>query len=102
VTPDVQTGCISCASGDGRFGGPIWWNTPLDDADAEAEGLEANRSTWGPAGGGGGGGEQQQQQYGGGGGGGGGRKRSAADLGGDDEDEMPDEVRARLEALKRG
>ncbi len=25
ITPDVQTGCISCASGDGRFGGPIWW-----------------------------------------------------------------------------
>jgi len=31
VTPDVQTGCISCASGDGRFGGPLWWNTPLDE-----------------------------------------------------------------------
>jgi bud site selection protein 31 len=31
ITPDVQTGCISCASGDGRFGGPIWWNTPLED-----------------------------------------------------------------------
>jgi bud site selection protein 31 len=24
ITPDVQTGCICCASGDGRFGGPIW------------------------------------------------------------------------------
>lgn len=24
VTPNVATGCISCASGDGRFGGPIW------------------------------------------------------------------------------
>ena len=24
VSPDVQTGCICCASGDGRFGGPIW------------------------------------------------------------------------------
>ena len=44
VTPDVQTGCISCASGDGKFGGPIWWNTPMDDADAEAEGADANRS----------------------------------------------------------
>ena len=24
ITPDVQIGCISCASGDGRFGGPVW------------------------------------------------------------------------------
>jgi hypothetical protein len=93
VTPDVQTGCISCASGDGKFGGPIWWNTPMDDADAEAEGAEANRSTWGaPGGGGGGGGGGQQQQ-------GGSRKRPGEDL--EDEDELPDEVRARLEALKR-
>ena len=43
ITPDVQTGCISCASGDGKFGGPVWWNTPLDDDDApETE----HRSTW--------------------------------------------------------
>lgn len=95
VTPDVQTGCISCASGDGKFGGPIWWNTPLDDAEAAAEGEEANRSTWAPAGGGGGGGAAAAAA-----GGGGGRKRPAAG-GLDDEDEMPDEVRARLEALKR-
>lgn len=43
ITPDVQTGCISCASGDGRFGGPIWWNTPLEDETAEAE---DNRAIW--------------------------------------------------------
>jgi bud site selection protein 31 len=92
VTPDVQTGCISCASGDGKFGGPIWWNTPLDDADADAEGVDANRTTWGPAGGPPEPARQQQQQYGAG------RKRPAED---DDEDDMPDEVRARLEALKR-
>lgn len=24
-TPSVETGCISCASGDGRFGGPVWY-----------------------------------------------------------------------------
>ena len=24
ITPDVQIGCISCASTDGRFGGPVW------------------------------------------------------------------------------
>lgn len=42
ITPNVQTGCISCASGDGRFGGPIWWNTPLEE-----EGLEEdNRAVW--------------------------------------------------------
>lgn len=37
ITPDVQTGCISCASGDGRFGGPIWWNTPLEEGAEDAE-----------------------------------------------------------------
>eukprot|EP01025_Chloroclados_australasicus_P052208 TRINITY_DN607_c0_g1_i1.p1 TRINITY_DN607_c0_g1~~TRINITY_DN607_c0_g1_i1.p1 ORF type:complete len:290 (+),score=47.83 TRINITY_DN607_c0_g1_i1:94-870(+) len=35
ITPDVHTGCISCASGDGRNGGPIWWNTALDDEDKD-------------------------------------------------------------------
>ena len=44
ITPDVQTGCICCASGDGKFGGPIWWNTPMDD-DAE-EAAEENRAVW--------------------------------------------------------
>lgn len=29
ITPDVQVGCISCASGDGRFGGPVWCVPPL-------------------------------------------------------------------------
>ena len=28
ITPAVNTGCISCASGDG---GPIWWNDPRPD-----------------------------------------------------------------------
>lgn len=44
ITPDVQTGCICCASGDGRFGGPIWWNTPLEEAEETAE---QNRALWG-------------------------------------------------------
>lgn len=87
VTPDVQTGCVSCASGDGKFGGPIWWNTPMDDAEAEGETEQQNRSTWAPAGGHDDGPPQ------------GNRKRAGADL--DDEDELPDEVRARLEALKK-
>ena len=51
----LQTGCICCASGDGRFGGPIWWNTPLEETDETAE---QNRAVWGQ-------GEEpeQQQQY---------------------------------------
>jgi hypothetical protein len=44
ITPNVQSGCISCASGDGKFGGPIWWNTPLDEDDQET--AEQNRATW--------------------------------------------------------
>lgn len=43
ITPNVQTGCISCASGDGKFGGPIWWNTPVGE---EEETAEQNRATW--------------------------------------------------------
>ncbi len=97
VTPDVQTGCICCASGWGKFGGPIWWNTPLDEDGEEGEGgegggaggggegLEQNRATWGPAGGGGGGGEGPS------------RKRPAEE----DEDEIPDEVAARLAAMRK-
>lgn len=44
ITPDVQTGCICCASGDGKFGGPIWWNTPMDNDSKESK--EANRAVW--------------------------------------------------------
>eukprot|EP00878_Enallax_costatus_P007784 GHUV01008147.1.p1 GENE.GHUV01008147.1~~GHUV01008147.1.p1 ORF type:complete len:223 (+),score=42.67 GHUV01008147.1:574-1242(+) len=88
VTPDVQTGCVSCASGDGKFGGPIWWNTPMDDGEAQEESEQQNRSTWGPAGVGDNEGSAPE-----------GRKRAAAEF--DDEDELPDEFRARLEALKK-
>lgn len=28
ILPNVMTGCVSCASGDG---GPIWWNDPIPD-----------------------------------------------------------------------
>jgi len=35
MSPDVKIGCISCASGDGVNGGPIWWNTPITAADIE-------------------------------------------------------------------
>lgn len=92
VTPDVQTGCVSCCSGDGKFGGPIWWNTPMDDAEAADEGQEQNRTTWAPVGG-------AAAAAGAPGPPPGSRKRPADDF--EDEDELPDEVRARLEALKR-
>lgn len=47
ISPDVQTGCISCCSGDGKFGAPIWWNTPVDDDDVEAEADgQQHRSQW--------------------------------------------------------
>lgn len=41
MTANVQTGCISCCSGDGKFGGPLWWNTPMGDE--EEEGDDENR-----------------------------------------------------------
>ena len=44
ITPDVQTGCICCCSGDGKFGGPIWWNTKVDEEE------DANRAVWGQEG----------------------------------------------------
>ncbi|PSC71064.1 G10 family [Micractinium conductrix] len=86
ITPDVQTGCICCASGDGRFGGPIWWNTPLEETDETAE---QNRAVWGQ-------GEEpeQQQQYDDGPGPS--RKRPLDE----DEEGMDDEVKKRLAALK--
>ncbi|KAI7842232.1 hypothetical protein COHA_004145 [Chlorella ohadii] len=88
ITPDVQTGCICCASGDGRFGGPIWWNTPLEETEETAE---QNRAVWGqgeePE-------QQQRQQYGGDAGPS--RKRQLEE----DEEDMDDEVKRRLAALK--
>ncbi len=87
---------------DFRFGGPVWWNTPLDDEDAGK--LEENRTTWGQ----GAPGEQGEDMGAGPDGGpgpgpsGGSRKRPASEFDGDGDDEMPAEVRARLEALKKG
>ena len=109
VQPDVQTGCVCCASGDGRFGGPVWWNTPEEGA-----GEEGGGTAWAPA-----------EGYGGGGGLEGtaapppppppSRKRSAPEPPGEgeageveaaaavaeeEEEDLPDEVKARLAALK--
>jgi hypothetical protein len=47
ITPDVQIGCISCASGDGKFGAPIWWNTPLEEDDVPDAAAEQHRAQWG-------------------------------------------------------
>lgn len=103
--PSVQTGCVSCATCDARFGGPIWWNTPLEGGDDAEDGGAA----WEPVGG-----------HGGASGGGGllppsagllpggllppgappSRKRDAPDDDDDDDDEIDDDVRKRLAALK--
>lgn len=112
ITPDIQTGCISCASGDGRFGGPVWWNTPLDD-DGDKE--EDNRTTWqrvgaegGDNGNAGGAGRDDGDDGDGRlgpsapGSSGAGRKRGAEELDDDDEDDMPEEVKRRLQALQGG
>lgn len=42
LSPYVQTGCISCCSGDGKAG-PIWWNTPLDEEHYERLGISRKR-----------------------------------------------------------
>ncbi|KAI8101893.1 hypothetical protein M9434_006955 [Picochlorum sp. BPE23] len=97
VTPDVQTGCICCASGDGRFGGPIWWNTPLDDDSKHAK--EKNRAVWVQDG------EEGEEQVhedeednrihdea---------RKRKR-EVGNEEEEELDPEVQKRLDALKKG
>lgn len=87
VSPDVQTGCISCASGDGRFGGPIWWNTPMEEGADEEE----HRATWGQAS------APPPPSYGGGSGGGAPSRKRAPD---DDDEELDDVVKKRLAALK--
>lgn len=103
ITPDVQTGCICCASGDGRFGGPLWWNTPQED---DAEAPEQNRATWAQAG------EEPQQRAqpaaggqegppgGGDDGAGPSRKRPIDEVAADEDEELEDDVKKRLAALR--
>ena len=44
LTPNIKTGCISCTSGDGKNGGPIWWNTPItSDIQKKANGGEKGK-----------------------------------------------------------
>ena len=89
ITPDVQTGCISCASGDGRFGGPVWWNTPVEE---EESGEAEHRTQW----------EQDRGDAG---------PSAPPPLPpaaamkrsrGAEEEELPEEVQARLKALRGG
>lgn len=47
--PDVKTGCISCCSGDGVAGGPLWWNTPIDPAAFAAKAEKGARKRGGDA-----------------------------------------------------
>ena len=66
------------STGDSRFGGPIWWNTPLKDDDDEAA-EEEHRTQW----------EQDGAPA---------PKRSRPEE--EEEDELPDDVQARLKALR--
>lgn len=81
-------------AGDSRFGGPIWWNTPMKDDDENAA-EEEYRTVW----------EQDGEQPRGGAGPSGAgpssagaekRPRTAAE----EEDELPEDVQARLKALR--
>jgi len=105
VTPDVQTGCICCASGDGRFGGPIWWNTPMEDTEETAR---DNRAVWVQVGAET---EDGQQDDGDGAAAGEREVEEEEDQAGpsapsrkrpleDDEDELDDDVKKRLAALR--
>ena len=71
-----------------RFGGPVWWNTPLEE---DGTGQEENRTTW-----------QQRRDEEEAAGGVSKKRGFVDDLVVDAEDEMPDAVRQRLDALKRG
>lgn len=86
ISPDVQTGCICCCSGDGKFGGPVWWNTKCDDDDEEA-----NRAVWGQEGG-------TDDDDGHENGGGDASKKRQRDEGADEE--LDPEVAARLAKLR--
>lgn len=91
ISPNVVTGCISCAPGDSAYGGPIWWNTQLEEeGDEEGEG-RINRAVWVQEG-------SREATAGHK------RPREEPQAGGapadDDEDELPEDVKRRLAALR--
>ncbi len=92
ITPDVQTGCICCCSGDGKFGGPIWWNTCKVGEDEEA-----NRAVWGN-----GSDEEQDGEGAEGAEGGDGEDDGVTKKRQREEEELDPEVAARLAKLKEG
>jgi bud site selection protein 31 len=83
ITPDVQTGCISCATGDSKSGAPIWWNTPIDEEGRDDD----NVATWNQPGVGAGPSQAGPS-----------RKRDAPEV--DETEELDDDIQARLKALK--
>lgn len=91
-----------CA-GDARFGGPIWWNTPLREDDGDAQ-EEDYRTQWEQDGAGGHGGDAhdplQPPVDRGGGGAAGPSKRGREEAAAEEEAELPAEVQARLKALR--
>jgi bud site selection protein 31 len=76
-------------AGDGRFGGPIWWNTPLREDDDEAA-EEEHRTQWEQEG------VQADSEPMPAGDGASKRSREAAA----EEAELPEDVQARLKALR--
>jgi bud site selection protein 31 len=92
---EVACGCVLLqrglvATGDGRFGGPIWWNTPLHEEDEDAD-EDAHRAQWEQDTGG-----QEAPGPPNGAAGMAKRARDAAE----EEQGLPDEVQARLKALR--
>ena len=79
VMPAVQTGCVSCCSGDGVDGGPIWWCDPRPDFNGNAFGT-SRAGTGEPA---------SKKQ-----------KAGAAAAEEPEEPELDDAVKARLAMLK--
>jgi hypothetical protein len=87
------------STGDARFGGPIWWNTPMREDDADAA-EDEHRTQWELDGGDGGGGGVYDGGAGPSGQGGppGGSKRDR--VAAEEEAELPEDVQARLKALR--
>ena len=84
VAPCVTTGCVSCASGDGFKGGPIWWCDPRPNFAQVGGGTSQS-----------GGGQQAKKRKVDDAGAGGGSAAAAAA-----EPEVDEELQKRIDALK--
>jgi bud site selection protein 31 len=47
--PSVTTGCVSCVSGDGIDGGPVWWTDPYTAWAAKKKADKANKRKGAPS-----------------------------------------------------